>query len=217
MILDFKDFEKLFEEINSHLDHKISLYVIGGAVMLYHGLKTATKDIDIIVYSEKEFKTIQNILKTLNFETQIPSKEYENFDLSQIFIKGTYRIDLFHKVVCKGFSLSDNMKKRADKILSLNKLDVYLCSTTDIFMFKTFTEREGDIIDCVALAQKEILWKKMLQEIKEQIKISKQKVWITYIGERMELLEEKNIVIPIMKDIYKIIDEFYDELEEKLQ
>ena len=76
-------------------------------------------------------------------------------------------------------------------------------------MFKTFTERQGDIEDCLLLAQKEIDWNGMLAEIKSQIRASGQKVWITYIGERLNLLEDRNLVIPIMKDIDRLREKFF--------
>ena len=37
--------DKLFEELDKALTDRVHFYIIGGAVMLYHGLKTGTKDI----------------------------------------------------------------------------------------------------------------------------------------------------------------------------
>jgi len=215
MILNFDDLNKLFEEIDKNLKEKVHFYVIGGAVMLYHKLKTSTKDVDIVVDSPEEFRAMEKLLKELGFESKIPTIEYKKFDLNQIFVRDDYRIDLFQRTVCKGFILSKNMMKRAENIINLNNLSVSLCSTTDIFMFKTFTERPGDIDDCISLAEKKIDWKSMLTEIKDQIKTSGQKVWITYIGGRLELLEDKALVIPIMKDIDKLRAEYFDDLEKR--
>lgn len=215
MILNFDDLNKLFEEIDENLKEKVHFYVIGGAVMLYHKLKTSTKDVDIVVDSPKEFRTMEKLLKKIGFESKIPTIEYEKFDLNQIFVRDDYRIDFFQRTVCKGFMLSKNMMKRAENIINLRNLSVSLCSTTDIFMFKTLTERPGDIDDCRLLAEKKIDWKSMLIEIKYQIKTSGQKVWITYIGERLDLLEDKALVIPIMKDIDKLRNEYFDDLEKR--
>lgn len=215
MISKFSDLDKLFKEINENLKEKVHFYVIGGAVMLYHKLKTATKDVDMVVDSPEEFKAVEKLLKDIGFESKIPPIEYRKFDLNQIFVRDDYRIDLFQRTVCKGFILSKNMMKRAETISKLNNLSVSLCSTTDIFMFKTFTERPGDIDDCLSLAEKEIIWNNMLEEIKDQIKTSGQKIWITYIGERLDILEDKNLVIPIMKEINKLREEYFDDLEKK--
>ena len=216
MVSNFNDLNKLFKEIDENLKEKVCFYVIGGAVMLYHKLKTSTKDVDIVVDSLEEFKAMEKYLKELGFELKIPTIEYKKFDLNQIFVRDDYRIDLFQRTVCKGFILSKNMMKRAENIINLNNLSVSLCSTTDIFMFKTFTERSGDIDDCILLAEKKIDWKSMLIEIKDQIKTSGQKVWIIYMGERLDLLEEKALVIPIIKDINALREEYFKILEKKL-
>jgi len=216
MILNFDDLNKLFKEIDKKLKEKVHFYVIGGAVMLYHNLKTSTKDIDIVVDSLEEFKAIEKLLKEMGFESKILTIEYKNFDLNQIFVRNDYRIDLFQRTVCKGFILSKHMMKRAEILINLNNLSVSLCSTTDIFMFKTFTERPGDIDDCISLAKTKIDWESMLTEIKNQIKTSGQKVWITYIGERLDILEEKGVVIPIMKDINTLREEYFKILEKNL-
>ena len=156
MISKFEELNSLFEELDKSLTEKVHFYVIGGAVMLYYNLKTGTKDVDIIVDSSKEFRAVKDALKKMEFTAKVPTSEYKKFDISQIFMREDYRIDLFQKTVCNGFQLSDNMKKRSKKINELNNLRVFLCSTTDIFMFKTFTERDGDIDDCMSLAEIEI-------------------------------------------------------------
>lgn len=217
MISTFKEYTKLFEEIDAKINQDITIYVIGGAVMLYYDLKTATKDIDLVVQSSKEFQELNRIFKASKFVTKIPEKEYENFDLSQIYERSDIRIDLFENTVCKGFALTESMKKRAKEVLKLQHISVKLCSTTDIFMFKTFTERDGDIQDCIALAKLGIEWSDMLDEINAQIALSKKPVWITYIGERLDLLVDKELEIPIMKEIDKLRIEYYKQLEEKLK
>jgi hypothetical protein len=210
LISKFEQIEELFKKLDEIAKEKINLFIIGGAVMLYHGLKSATKDIDIVVDTIEEFNAFQNIMIKQGFKIKIPSAEYNKFNLSQIFVMYDYRIDIFHKKVCKGFALSDNMKKRSEKIISMDNISVYLCSSTDIFMFKTFTEREGDIDDCILLAQHDIDWKSMLTEINNQIQKSGNPIWITYIGERLDLLVERGLNIPIMNKINKLREEFFD-------
>lgn len=213
MISKFEELDKLFKEIDENLKEKVHFYVIGGAMMLYHKLKVSTKDVDIIVDSLEEFRAVEKNLKEIGFTSKIPTIEYKKFDLNQIFVRDDYRIDLFQRTVCKGFILSKNMMRRAETVISLKNLTVSLCSATDIFMFKTFTERPGDIDDCLSLSGKGIDWKYILIEIKDQIKTSGQKVWITYIGERLDLLEDNNLVIPIMNEINKLREEYHNLIE----
>jgi hypothetical protein len=218
MISKFEDLNKLFEEIDNNISEPVEFYVIGGAMMMYHGLKKITKDIDIIVDSKKEFLQIQNTLKRLKFTTKIPTLAYKQVDLSQIFIREDFRIDLFHKVVCKGFQLSNEMKRRAMKISEFKHLSVLLCSSEDVLLLKSFTERDGDIDDCLMLAQRQkpLDWPVVLDEVENQIKLSGNDVWITYIGERLDILEDRGLVIPIMKQINKLRESYFDALEKKL-
>lgn len=46
--------EKQLEIIDSFLSESITLYIIGGGAMGFYDLKTATKDIDVIVKTENE-------------------------------------------------------------------------------------------------------------------------------------------------------------------
>lgn len=216
MISKFEDLNKLFEDIDNNISEKVHFYVIGGAMLLYHGLKESTKDVDIVVDNEKEFLLIQRTLKKLNFVIKVPTFEYKRVNLSQIFIQEDFRIDLFHKLACKGFQLTDTMKKRALKIVELKHLMVSLCSNEDVFLFKTFTEREADITDCLSLAQKKkIDWNIILEEVKRQIKKSGNKVWITWVGERLDILEERDLEIPIMKEINKLREDYFNDYEKK--
>ena len=215
MISKFEELDKLFEELDKALTEKVHFYIIGGAVMIYHGLKVGTKDVDIVIDSPKEFIAAKKTLKKIGFTAKIPTLEYKKFDINQIFVRGEYRIDLFQKTVCKGFQLSKNMKERSQKVRESKHLTVSLCSTTDIFMFKTLTEREGDIDDCISLTKVNIDWDSMLEEIKNQIKTSGNKVWITWIGERFNILTNRGLTIPIMEKVDKLIGEFFDYLKKK--
>jgi hypothetical protein len=88
-----------------------------------------------------------------------------------------------------------------------------LCSNEDIFVFKTFTEREGDLQDCISLAQRGLDWNAIVNEIQSQIHHSGEDVWITWIGERLDLLMEKGLNIPVIDQIDKLRDTYFEELE----
>ena len=216
MISKFNQIEKLFKEINSALKKKIRVFVIGGIVLLRQGLKPATKDIDLIIETREEFILLQNTLKSINFIVKIPNIEYKNMNLNQIFVRDDFRIDLFQKEVCGRFSISKDMMKRAVTALNLEKIKLAFCSNEDIFLFKTMTEREGDLEDCISLAQRGIKWNIILNELKNQIKQSSQDVWITWVGERLDLLEDKGLNIPIMKEINQLRERYFEEYEKKL-
>ncbi len=218
MIEDFKKVELLLNDIDKALTTPIRAYIIGGATLLYRGIKPATKDIDIVVETRQEFIELQKALDEINFAPTLVGKEYTHMNLSQIFQRGEFRIDLFEKEVCGQFSLSKPMMKRAQRITTLNHLHVFLCSNEDIFLFKTMTEREGDIADCISIATTQNPnWNTILEELKHQMKISAQNVWVTWVGERLDILQERGLDMPMMKEIDALREQFYDELEKKYE
>lgn len=213
MISRFEEIKRLFEELDSAVEGKIHFFLIGGGVLLFHGLKPATKDIDLVVETKEEFVECGEALKKIGFEAKLPDSGYEHFNLSQIFTREDFRIDLFNKNVCKGFSLSPSMAKRALKEVSMANITLLLCSMEDIFLFKTMTEREGDLSDCIALAKIGLDWDVMLAELKHQV--SGNDIWITWVAERLELLQERGLVIPIMAEVAEMVEEYYNKLEKK--
>lgn len=218
MINNFEEIDQLFSEINNSLHNKTNIYIIGGAALLRRGIKEATKDIDLVVSTKQEFFEIQNALRIIGFKSQIPEREYAHMNLSQIFQRKDFRIDLFERNVCARFSLSENMIKRAEKVIALSNMTVFLCSNEDIFLLKTMTEREGDITDCINIVSTQNPnWEIILKELKEQIKQSKQDVWITWVGERLDMLQDRGIDIPIMKELNELRNKFFKDLEKKHQ
>ena len=216
MITAFTEIDKLFEEIDNSMNQNARVYIIGGSALLHRGVKAATKDIDLVVATKKEFFEIQNTLNKIQFITQIPGKEYTHLNLSQIFQREDFRIDLFEKEVCGRFSLSEAMMNRAPLGIKLKHLMVFICSNEDIFLFKTMTEREGDITDCISIAATQNLdWEVILNELQGQIKHTQQNVWITWVGERLDILVERGVDIPIMNEVDRLRDVYFDEKEKE--
>jgi len=215
MISDFKQIESLFTEIDHYLKIKVKIYVIGGVVLLQQGLKPATKDIDLVIHGKREFVAFEHALITAGFKQKIPTGVYKKMNLNQILVRDDFRVDAFHQTVCRRFSLSEAMRKRAKKTLMVPHIDVYLCSNEDIFVFKTFTEREGDLQDCIALAQRGLKWENILRELQSQVRHSGEDVWITWIGERLDILMEKGLNIPIIDQIDELRDTYFEEFERK--
>ena len=202
----------LFEELAQALTNPVNVYLIGGAAMMFYERKDQTKDIDIVLASSEEYTQFLAVLEKKGFAGRLPSREYTPCDLSQILVRDEYRLDVFERTVCKGFSLTPSMQNRAQCVFDDPRLKVLTCSPTDIFLFKTFTERDGDIDDCKSLAREEIDWSSFLEEIHTQIHQAQQPVWITYIGERLDLLKDV-VHIPVMKEIDKLRDDYYVSME----
>ncbi len=204
MITTMQPVQGLFQELSPRLSTKINLYLIGGIVLLQQGLKGATKDIDIVVETKEEFVAFHDALEKDHFSPKIPRKGAEHMNLNQVFVRGELNIDLFQKEVCGKFALSPSMIQRAKPIFHFPNLDVFFCSNEDIFLFKNMTERDGDIDDCLALANMTLNYDVILEELLHQINQSKQDIWVTWVGERMDILEEKGAIIPIMAQLNQL-------------
>lgn len=60
--------EQELKKIDGNLPEPISLYIIGGGAMSFYDLKTATKDIDVIVTSEKAATTLITALQKSGYK-----------------------------------------------------------------------------------------------------------------------------------------------------
>ncbi len=206
-----------FEKIDKTINKKIDIYMIGGAVLLYNNLKQGTKDIDIIVNSKEEYSKLIKTLEKQDFKLEKPTREYAKLNLENILIKDNYRFDIFNKIVCNNLFLSENMIKRAKLIREYKNIKLFACSLEDILVFKSITERDGDVDDCYSLAYKyAVNWNVVFDEIKHQIEKTGNNVWITWFEERLNLLEDRNVIIPILKNIRKLSLEYYKQLEKKI-
>lgn len=215
MIESVDEIQNLFKEIDNFLQgtpetEKLEICVIGGTVLLEQGLKPATKDIDLVVLNVHDFKLFEDTLNTLGFKSTRPTPEYVHLNISQVLEREDFRIDLFQKTVCGKFSVTNSMAKRAREYLILDRLAVYLCSNEDVFLFKTMTERSGDIEDCISLAKRGVEWEIILDELKNQIRLSGQNIWITWVGERLGILADEGLYIPILGEVERLSEEYYE-------
>lgn len=217
MISDFKQIQKFFEETNQQLTSNINIYIIGGIVLLYQGLKPATKDINVILPNKESYNAFLKALTSLGFKRKEPTEIYKKMEINAILEKEDFRLDLFIQKVCKKILLTNEMKNRATNILKIKHLNIFLCSNEDIFIFKSMTERKGDSEDCIALAKRGINWDTILKEVQSQIKHSGEDVWITWIGERLDILEDEGLNIPIMKEINELRDNYFEQIEKKFK
>jgi len=116
--------------------------------------------------------------------------------------------------VCSTLSLSEGIVKRAKSIFSGKNLNAFICSNEDIFLFKAIARREADIEDCIALAKQSLDWNIIIKEINHQIKQGRE-IWITYLAEGLEKIEEKDIEVPIMKEIMDSYEDYMTKLAQK--
>jgi hypothetical protein len=218
MIEDYSQILALFVELDGAMSEGTAIYLIGGGALMKWSMKSRTKDIDVVADSVEGFNRVRNAFKAVGFGSISPTREYERMAISEILVRGDYRVDLFCKKVCGQFSVSEGMRKRSirEKTRSKN-LELFVCSPEDIFLFKTITDREGDYDDCVKIIENkaDFDWGAVLKEAQEQSRAG-QAVWITWITSRLEEFAERAMTIPILNQMRKLADDYLVEWERDL-
>ncbi|MEM2029673.1 MAG: ArsR family transcriptional regulator, partial [Candidatus Bathyarchaeia archaeon] len=111
-------FLSVLNMLGEKLDAVASAYLFGGANLMLRGLKSATKDIDLVVDDEESFLKLRNALLKLSFR-MLSEKELtvtdKRLNPSGIFTAQELpRFDVFTKAICNAFMLSEDMKKRSE-------------------------------------------------------------------------------------------------------
>ena len=198
-----KSIQELFKETEKVMKEKIQLYFIGGNALIEHKTKNSTKDIDIVLTSEKQANILVKALKKIGFN-EVGEKEVQYGLLESTAMlerKNSPRIDLFVKKVCGILEFSKNMQKRSKQIAK-GKTEIFLASLEDIFLLKSISSRDSDLIDCENILQKHTLnWNTIYNEITGQEKNLSQTQELIIL-DHLEALENRlQIKIPITKKI----------------
>ncbi|MEF8848956.1 MAG: DUF6036 family nucleotidyltransferase [Candidatus Thermoplasmatota archaeon] len=191
--------EKELKKLNAFLSRQISIYVIGGGAMGFYGLKTATKDIDVLLPSEKQASLLIETLCQSGYK-KIKTKDpvYVDMKAREIIENNDgFRWDIFVNKVCGGLSFSNGMKKRAEEFKNLGNIKIFLISPEDIFIFKSVTSRARDREDMFTLFSHGLDVEVIKDEIKKQTKIDDNKGWLSYFFVGLdEMVKEYNIIFP---------------------
>ncbi|MDR0334850.1 MAG: nucleotidyltransferase [Methanomassiliicoccaceae archaeon] len=217
MISEFGEIQSLFAEISKFIEEDVDVYLIGGGALMYNKSKNLTKDIDIVVNSEREFDSVLRSLTEAGFAPMLPDHNaYSRLAISQILKRDMFRIDLFCRAVCNKFSLSEGMMQRAKTVGRFGKIILRACSVEDIFLFKCMTERQGDLEDCLRINKMYLMdWNVVLNEAQKQSRIGEE-VWITWITVRLEDLEGAGAYVPIMREMRDLSDRYIEKWERDL-
>jgi len=201
---DVVDF--VFEGLSKKIGNKIDVFVLGGIILMEYGLKTATKDLDLMVKTMEEFIELKKAFEKMGYnETIKREKQYEQLKPSTILDKQNQpRIDLFTKKICDALELSAGMISRAKKT-EIRKLCIWFLSLEDIFLFKSISSRDSDITDCQNILEKKkidwnIVWKELLNQRKNLKALS-----CLTILDHLEVLEQRiQAKIPITKKVLSL-------------
>ncbi|MFP4568252.1 MAG: hypothetical protein ACLFN8_04885 [Candidatus Woesearchaeota archaeon] len=68
--------------------------------------------------------------------------------------------------------------------------------------------------DCISLAKRGLDWSVILDELLYQSKAKDKDVWITWVGERLDILVGRGLNILIMSEVDKIRDKFFKRFDD---
>lgn len=165
-------YPQLFDDMGANLARETSIYLIGGENMRLKGLKARTKDCDIVVLGEQDFRIIKETLLKMGYTSLSESSLSEDdkrLHASDILVHTTRsRMDIFNTVVGDLLYISDRMKERAKKEKH-NKLELGILQNEDVFLLKGVAGREGDIDDMYRLAQTDnfqwdLIWNELVKQ-----------------------------------------------------
>lgn len=194
--------ERGLTALGETLQESIDVYLLGGGNLILRGLKDATKDIDLVVDDEATLRSIVDGLRDLGYEDRgDPDGTYERLDASVILEKeGAPRWDIFVQTVADKLQLTDEMQARCDEHRQYEQLQIHLLSPTDMFLFKSITEREGDLEDAALLArQTDVDWEMLLAEIKRQERRTEQ-LYAFSVLDTLDILETRYDIVAPIKD-----------------
>jgi hypothetical protein len=204
----------LFIAIGKKLKRKINVYAVGGTAMIFHGLKDATLDIDLVFENKEDRQEFIEAIKSLGYyylDARVIYKKNEN--IPEMLTLGDERFDLFVNEVVD-FNFSDNMKERAKETHQFeDNFILKIASPEDIIVMKCATDRLKDLDDAKSIiTNTSIDWDTIVREAKNQMKIGKSRA-IFELGYFIEKLEKK--FKPIIKVPKKIKDELWNLLPEE--
>ena len=159
-------------KVGNALTTPVNLYLIGGAAMIQYGLKAATKDIDVLFSTYEEAVVLVHALNKAGYhqiQTSRLTSDYQAMFATQILENADgFRWDVFHEFVCRKLILSPDMIRRARSLQKAGHLTVWLISKEDIFLLKSVTERDDDVMDLLMLARSKLDWDAVLKECLNQ-------------------------------------------------
>lgn len=188
------------ETIGQEVEESVETYLLGGGNLILRGLKDSTKDIDLVVESHSELTHLVTTLQRQGFTERTDLKQaYEELDPSIILEREGYpNWDIFVENVAGKLHLTEGMKERVDETRRFGDMELHLLSLTDIFLFKSVTDREGDLEDAALIARRgHVNWESLFEEVQNQERKTDRYFSFDLLDTLDILKERENIQAPI--------------------
>ena len=211
--------QKIFLNISKKLPRKITVYAIGGTAITFMGLKDTTLDMDLVFENESDKDIFKETIKFLGYREIDPIKIYgTRRNQPEMLTLDNERFDLFVVNVID-FVFSDSMQERATEIHQFDdKLMLKVADPHDIILMKCATERVKDMDDARKIINnKKIEWNLLIEEVKKQISLGKERAAFNlgYFLEELNKLKEVKIPKKILDELYSIMENRLKEKQKK--
>ncbi len=195
------DIENVLQKAGLFLKRSVEAFLIGGCAMTFRNLKPATKDADLLLEDELSEKRLFDALREAGLTELFPGSYQIEVKAKDILIAPNgLQFDLFAESVMGGLSLTESMKKRAEKHRDYGKLKLFIASKEDIYLFKGITDRPypRDYEDMVTLQQSGLNWEAVIAGFEEQIqgKAIEQK-----LRKKLGELKQKGYTNPLVRKL----------------
>ncbi|MEA3399375.1 MAG: DUF6036 family nucleotidyltransferase [Patescibacteria group bacterium] len=196
--IDAEELFELLESISKFVDTKIKMYALGGTALTILKIKKSTRDIDINIHSQKEYKYIKKIFEEIGFE---------KIGTIRWFTQEGLAFDLFHGSSILGTHLLTDCLKKSKFIKAFHNIELYTLALEDIIISKLARGDNRDFEDMKLIFEKEkINNKKLIERYKETMENSIVSEYKQKILDLVEIkFEEWNKKIPtkLIEDIKK--------------
>ncbi len=223
-MISVREQQDLLLDVSRKLKKKMTVYAVGGTAMMFHGLKEATKDIDLVFTSDKERKEFKKAAMDLGYNLFSSIQVYGTKPNQPIMLargkEREERFDLFVKEVIH-FIFSEEMMKRSTATYEFDvNLILKIADPHDLILMKCATDRLKDKDDVRDIINKtKIDWEIIINEALNQIKLGKERaVWdlTAFVDEIIKL--KVNIPSNVQQKLFKLLQKQIEEkhYEEKL-
>lgn len=129
---------ELLESLSKYIEEKIKMSALGGTALTILKLKPSTRDIDINIHSDQEYRYICKIFEQIGFKKSGTIRWLTQEGLA---------FDLFSGSNFLGTQLLPDYLEKAKFIQSFGKIELYTLSLEDIIISKLARGDERDFID----------------------------------------------------------------------
>ena len=158
-MISTEDQEALFRLIANYIEEDLECFAIGGTAMMFHGYKTATKDIDLVFKGVTSRQVFISAIEKLGYTQKslkwiYSDKLIEAKGKPLLYAREGERFDLFVQDVF-GFEIEFEEFVQRHDYIGKKELIIFTAPKELLILLKAITDREKDFEDIEAIARLE--------------------------------------------------------------